>query len=148
MGWEGVDLIPLRAGETKRDAISRIYWDESPNDTTVTKTQRRWMLATLDELDAFGAWDVVEKWTGDDQDWPWSITLEARSATLFVDVCRDELVLRLPRRAKPSDEDWRFWWKVIQLYGQRGYVAFESEDNVIVATSLRATAARERYRWF
>ena len=129
MGWGGVDLIPVRTGETPDDAIERVYeggvvfaftrdgmesWD-LPKTTSrpleaVSRDERSWMLEAIGLCEALvGPLKVFEEQRGEKRRWPHRIGLLATAVPMQIALARDHLNLKLPNRPH-NEEDWCTWW--------------------------------------
>ena len=165
MSWGGVQAIPLQPGETRSEAVDRVYAggleitltdgvpsvEQLPGGIeevgAVSRTERAWMLEAVQVLkDLRPEWTVVEELKGDGRRWPWWISLDDLMSTMAVDVTTTSVTLRWT--GLPVDDlEWRFWWRTIRRLAAWPAAIFHPDKSELISTSMSARAARDRYNW-
>ncbi len=166
MSWGGVEAIPLLPGESRRAAVDRVYSDgwvleigpdgpglrpmggEGIDHTHVTRAQRAWMRAAAELLEELRpGWTVVNEIKAEGRRWPWAQDLEHSEASMRVELMTRTITFHHRRSRCVDDQEWRFWWRTIRAFAAWPAAIFHPDTSEIVATSLSARAARERYNW-
>jgi hypothetical protein len=166
VSWSGVDLIPRRPGESKAEEVARVYaggtaisFDDydviiepipgAERDVTrITGDGRRRMLHAIQLLQTMDpTFHIVHEAIEPGRRWPWYLDVVADDAPLWATVYQDCTTIR-PDGQPSSDDDWRFWWRTIRLFARDGCAVYVGDDSELVAASLPAERARQRYFWF
>ena len=167
MGWSGIEAIPLLPGESRRDAVDRVYSDgwvleadengptltpvggPERDHTRVSRSQRQWMVdavGILEELQP--GWSVVSQYQEPDRRWPWCLDLENPGAPMLVELVPEVATFRYASTELSDDDEWKFWWRTIKRFTRIPSVIFHPDESEMIAGSLSATEAWRRYNWF
>lgn len=163
MGWGGIDLIPLRDGETPQDAVGRVYAGGAQitlvNGVPViqaidpdvvinqdSRTNRDWMLTAIGLLEAQDPGWVSDPPVGtvvpDDVE---KVALEHPEAPFWALVTPTYVNLNRMRRGPAAEGDWSLWWQTIQRFADAGCAAFHPDNDELLDPSLDDRTASERY---
>jgi hypothetical protein len=135
MGWSGVDVIRRYPGETKRDAIARVYaggveflFDDSepifrtipgnPRDHRVARDDRRFMLDAIGIIHKIAPMlQVIEEEREPGRRWPWHLTLAGDQGPYVALIAADYVTLRPPVNddgTRPEGKAvWDGWWTTV-----------------------------------
>lgn len=164
MGWGGIDLIPLRDGESPQDAVDRVhsggaqitFVDGVPVVETIepdpaieevpAATNCDWRLEAIELLEA-----QVPGWVSDppvDGVVPEEVEqliLEHAEAPFWALVTPTYVNLNRMRRGPAAEGDWTLWWQTVQRFAGAGCAAFHPDTSELLDPSLDDRAANERY---
>jgi hypothetical protein len=166
VSWGGVDAIPLLPGESRRQAVDRVYAGGTvievdrdqmtigtipgpERDTTrVSRSQHAWMVQAATVLEELRpGWTVVHEHREPGRRWPSSQQLENSEGSMWAQVWTDCITFRWVRESYVDDAEWRFWWRTIRRFARLPAAIFHPDTYELVATSISADAARDRYNW-
>jgi hypothetical protein len=166
VSWGGVDAIPLLPGESRRQAVDRVYAGGTviegdrdqmtigttpgpERDTTRGgRSQHAWMVQAATILEELRpGWTVVREHHEPGQ----ALAVEPSTGKPGgVNVgagVADCITFRWVRECYVDDAEWRFWWRTIRRSARLPAALFDPDTYELVVTSLSAAAARERYNW-
>lgn len=163
MSWGGIDLIPIRDGETPQDAVDRVHTggaeitfvDGVPVVETIeqglvakeeAEANRDWMLEAIDLLEAHDPGWVsdppIESVVPEDVE---QLFLQHPEAPFWALVNPTYVNLNRMRRGPAAEGDWSQWWRAIQRFANAGCAVFHPDTSELLDPSLDNRAANERY---
>lgn len=165
MGWGGIDAIPMREGESRRDAVERVYkggfsatWDgenvivdwgtsDEKELGRVSRAEHQWMTKAQGMMEELWAgWELQDENKEPGRHWPWYQTFVHSVAPMWFKLSTSYINFDYVRSGI-TDREWRFWWRTVRRFAAESCVIFEPDENTIIATSLSARASRDRYYW-
>ena len=155
-------------GETRQSAVERAYddgWtltigdDGTPvmipnggdeRDTTyVSRNDHQWMLDALGIMQKMQpGWTLVSEHQEPGRRWPWAQSFSHPTASMFFEVDTQAATFKWVQGTDDDDITWRFWWRVLKRFAAYPCAIFHPDEYELIATSLSATQASDRYRWF
>lgn len=164
MGWGGIDLIPVRNGESPQDAVDRVYAggaqitfvdgepviEETPPardaDEDSDAVDPRWMLEATRLLESqFPGWVSDPPLEGVVPDDVEDLVLEHSGAPFWALVTPTYVNLNRVRRGPAAEGDWSLWWQTVQLFANEGCAVFHPDTSELLDPSLTDEEANARY---
>jgi hypothetical protein len=169
MAWGGIDLIPVRDGETPQDAVDRVYEggvvhkislvDGVPSWTMealpggkddpefISRAERAWMLHALDLLEELEpGWTVDHQEKGEHRRWPYELQAVHEDFPLWVCINDSYASLKGLERWPGRHGEWPSFWRVARHFAQAGNCAiFYPDTSEMLDGTLDADEARAAY---
>lgn len=153
-------------GEKRSAAVERVYaggWTIGVDDgdlviepipgpvgdhTVVSRAERAWMLRATEIMQVLRpGWLVVHELREPGRRWPWLVQLEHPDGSMWIELWSEHITFRWVNDSPVDDDEWAFWWRTIRRFAALPSAIFEPDSSELVATSMSARAARDRYNW-